>query len=286
MPRLVSVGNVVVDLLAQLPTLPRSGDDVTATGAGISAGGSFNTLIAARRQGLEAVYAGAHGDGPLGAFVRESLAGEGIDVVQPPIRGRDTGWDVAIVEGGGQRTFITTVGAEADLDGPALARVELRAGDVLHVSGYSFAREPSGRALAEWVPRVPAEVVVIVDPGPLGAAVPEAVRARADWWSAAEGEAAGVGASIVRLGAAGCLLRVPGADEQRIPGFAVDAIDTNGAGDTHVGVFAAAIASGATPADAARRANAAAAIAVTRRGPASAPTSAELDAFIASAQAT
>lgn len=282
MPRLISVGNVVVDLLAELPALPRSGDDVTATASGVSAGGSFNTLVAAQRQGLEAVYGGAHGDDPLGAFVRVELAREGIGIVQPPVVGVDTGWDVAIVEAGGQRTFITTVGAEARLDETALARIELHAGDVLHVSGYSFAREPSAGALAEWVPRVPAGVVVIVDPGPLGTAVPEAVRARADWWSAAEGEAEGVGASVVRLGAAGCLLRVPGKPEQLIPGFAVDAIDTNGAGDTHVGVFAAAIASGAAPADAARRANAAAAIAVTRRGPASAPTAAELDAFIAS----
>ena len=57
-----------------------------------------------------------------------------------------------------------------------------------------------------------------------------------------------------------------------VPGFAVDAVDTNGAGDTHIGAFISALAQGATPFDAARYANAAAAISVTRHGGASAPT--------------
>ncbi|GAA3440556.1 hypothetical protein GCM10018954_101800 [Kutzneria kofuensis] len=55
-------------------------------------------------------------------------------------------------------------------------------------------------------------------------------------------------------------------------GFPVEVVDTNGAGDAHTGAFMAALAAGLPPAKAARRANAAAAIAVTRRGPASAPT--------------
>ncbi|MEQ1738070.1 MAG: PfkB family carbohydrate kinase, partial [Rhodoglobus sp.] len=56
--------------------------------------------------------------------------------------------------------------------------------------------------------------------------------------------------------------------------------------DAHVGVFLAGVASGLGAADAARRANAAAAIAVTRRGPTSAPTAEELDAFLVSADPT
>ncbi|WP_431280453.1 PfkB family carbohydrate kinase [Leifsonia poae] len=66
-----------------------------------------------------------------------------------------------------------------------------------------------------------------------------------------------------------------------MPGFSVDAVDTNGAGDAHGGVLAAALSRGAGMLDAARRANAAAAIAVTRSGPATAPTSAEIDALLA-----
>ena len=292
MPRLVSVGNVVVDLLVDLPSLPAPGDDVTATGWGISAGGAFNTLVAARRQGLPSVYAGAHGTGPFGDTARAALAAEDIDCLHSPITDSDTGWDVAITDAAGERTFLTTVGAEAQLHGDALARVELEPGDVLHVSGYSFARAPSGAALASWVPEVPTGVIVVVDPGPLGDAIPDAVRARADWWSSAGGEALGdpQRGSIIRSGPDGCVLRDPSEagyeDAMHLRGFPVRAVDTNGAGDTHVGVFAACLALGFEPRTAAIRANAAAAIAVTRRGPAAAPSADELDAFIASHPAT
>ena len=67
-----------------------------------------------------------------------------------------------------------------------------------------------------------------------------------------------------------------------MPGFAVEAVDTNGAGDTHTGVFLAALAAGAGPAEAVRLANAAAALSVTRHGPATGPTRAELAEFLAS----
>jgi sugar/nucleoside kinase (ribokinase family) len=60
----------------------------------------------------------------------------------------------------------------------------------------------------------------------------------------------------------------------------VTVVDTTGAGDTHSGVFLAGLAAGLPPEEAAGRANAAAALAVTRPGPATAPARAQLDAFL------
>ena len=303
MTRLVSVGTVVVDLVAELPRLPTSGEDLTATASGISIGGSANTLVAARRQGLQCLYAGAHGSGPLGEFVRAELTRADIGLAHGAIEG-DTGWDVAIVEPGGERTFITTVGVESRLDADALDALAFDDGDLLHVSGYSLAREPSGTVLADWLPGVDRAITVLLDPGPLGAGLApeiiEPVLERIDWWSGNEAEAldatgardAVVAAArlarhgfgvVVRQGPAGCLIVEPGGTVRQVAGFAVDAIDSNGAGDAHVGVFLAALASGLAPVDAARLANAAAAIAVTRRGPTSSPTADELDAFLVGA---
>jgi sugar/nucleoside kinase (ribokinase family) len=110
---------------------------------------------------------------------------------------------------------------------------------------------------------------------------------------------------LVRVGRAGCFLatRAPASQATRlddagptgdaafalaaapapvrIPAPAVHAVDTTGAGDAHSGVFLAALAGGLPAADAARRATAAAALAVTRPGPATSPTRAELDAWLA-----
>jgi len=66
----------------------------------------------------------------------------------------------------------------------------------------------------------------------------------------------------------------------QLPAPVVTAIDTTGAGDAHSGVFLAALAAGLPAADAARRANAAAALTVTRSGAAVSPTRAELDQFL------
>jgi sugar/nucleoside kinase (ribokinase family) len=89
------------------------------------------------------------------------------------------------------------------------------------------------------------------------------------------------GASIVRDGAEGCAVHAAG-ETTYVPGFPQTPIDTNGAGDTHTGALLASVATGASWVEASRRANAAAALKVTRRGPTTAPTADEVDAFLRS----
>ncbi|WP_298891197.1 PfkB family carbohydrate kinase [uncultured Serinicoccus sp.] len=84
---------------------------------------------------------------------------------------------------------------------------------------------------------------------------------------------------VVRDGPRGCVVRAE-QTSTLVPGFPQTAVDTNGAGDTHTGVLCAGVADGLPWVEAARRANAAAAVKVTRRGPATAPTAAEVDAFL------
>jgi len=90
------------------------------------------------------------------------------------------------------------------------------------------------------------------------------------------------GLVVVRDGHNGCWLAggETGQQPQLVPAFKVTAVDTSGAGDAHAGVLAAALASGETRLQATQRANAAAAIAVTSAGPATAPTSDRIDALL------
>jgi sugar/nucleoside kinase (ribokinase family) len=94
----------------------------------------------------------------------------------------------------------------------------------------------------------------------------------------ARGAAANI---IVRAGAAGCYVALYGSSNAvHVRSRKVTAVDTTGAGDAHSGAFLAALAEGLPPLNAAARANAAAAFAVTRPGPATSPTSTELDAWL------
>jgi sugar/nucleoside kinase (ribokinase family) len=302
--RLVHTGNVIIDVVMYLPRLPETGGDVLATGSQITAGGGLNVMVSATRQGLPVAYAGMHGTGPFGDLARGQVAEAGIEVMQPPFPDADTGFNVAMVDQTGERTFATSPGAEARLGPADLARIALRPGDVVYVSGYSLAYPSNGPALAAWLPTLGPEITVLVDPGPLVAEIPQPVLSsaldRADWWSCNEREArlltgideptAAAVALANRTGRAGVLVRtgpdgavVVHGDRRSVtvPAFPLPVVDTNGAGDAHVGAFVAALGRGLDPLGAVRRANAAAALAVTRRGPTTAPTVAEVDALLA-----
>lgn len=169
--------------------------------------------------------------------------------------------------------------------------------------------------LLAWLGTLPAGVEVVLDPGAPFAALPvgvrEAMLTRTTVWTsnldearmfvraltpgradertlanmgyAADTLAAHVGDGLVlvaRDGPAGCAVRAAGRTTV-VPGFPQVAVDTNGAGDTHTGALVAELAKGSDVVEACRRANAAAAIKVTRKGPATSPTAGEVDAFLA-----
>jgi len=290
MSRLVHVGQVIVDIVMYVPHLPERGGDVLASAGGTEVGGGFNVLTSAARQGLAAAYGGMHGVGPFGDVARKRLKQERIDVLQPPLSTMDTGVTVALVDAEGERTFATTFGAEGQLRPDDLRRIRLFPDDVVYVSGYGLALPVNGPAVSSWLSTVDSGVTVVLDPGPLAAEIPEAVLKpvldRADWISCNEREATLLTGeddpvkaaeslrrrnAIVRIGAGGCVVAT--ADGvATVPGFPVRVVDTNGAGDAHAGAFIAGLAAGLSALAAARRANAAAAISVTRRGPATGPT--------------
>jgi len=310
--RLVFAGEAIVDLLMRVPALPERGGDMLAGSATIEVGGGFNIMAAAVRQGLPVLYAGGHGTGPWGDKVRAALAGEGIELLRAADPDADTGFDVALVEASGERTFVTALGAESLRRPGAWEQVRTGPGDAVYVSGYGLVAPESGPALGAWAAALPPGVTLFADPGPLVADIPagvlDPVLARCDWWSCNQREAALLTASsdpaeaarrlvrragragvIVRAGPAGCVLALrttgqgtnDGVSLTQVTAPAVTAVDTTGAGDAHSGVFLAALAGGMPPGVAAGRANAAGAIAVTRPGAAVAPTRAELAEFLA-----
>ena len=306
--RLLHTGNAVVDIVLDVPFLPERGGDVLATRTETTPGGGFNVMAAAARQGMSVSYAGAHGTGPFGDRARAALRAEGIEILLPPRSDVDTGFVISLVQPDGERTFATSLGAEATLGPADLARITPTAHDFVYVTGYSLLYPSNRAALAAWLPGLPEATSVIVDPGPLADQIPietlESLFARADWWSCNQREAALLtgehdpraaanalaarlerGSVLVRTGPDGCLLLHDGAQRPvHVPGFTVHAVDLNGAGDAHTGAFIAALADGRDPQSAARRANAAAALATTLRGPATAPDRRALDEFLQKAE--
>ena len=302
-PRVIHTAQALVDVVVEVPDLPRRGGNSMATSVARYAGGAVTILLAAVRSGAAAVHAGAHGRGPNGDLVRETLTADGVTLSAPVVEDLDTGVCIVMVEPSAERTFVTTQEAERHISVESLATSAPVAGDLVCVSGYSLVGRTRDPLLA-WLESLPDEVLVVLDPGAVFAELEPSLRSRVialtDVWTgnAEESEdfggAKGMGpaaeavaallkpgaVAVVRDGEQGCAVHADGVTSV-VPGYPEAPVDTNGAGDTHTGVLLAEVAKGAAWPDACRRANAAGAIKVTRKGPTTAPTAAEIDAYLA-----
>ena len=301
-PRVIHTAQALVDEVAQVPGLPARGQNVMSSSVARYAASAVNILLAAARSGAECVHAGAVGTGVNADLVREALAAEGVTISSPPVTDLDTGICFVMVEPSAERTFVTTLGAERRISVESLATSAPVTGDLVCVSGYSLVGATRDPLLA-FLAALPAGVEVVLDPGAIFAGLPAPLRDRmlgltTVWtsnaeeatqltgWTGMEDTARAVAGRlregsivIVRDGPRGCVVR-EGERTAYVPGFPQTPVDTNGAGDCHTGVLLAGRLAGLSWPEAARRANAGAALKVTRRGPNTAPSAAEIDDFL------
>lgn len=338
--RVVHTGQVVIDLTLRIEALPEPGGDVFADEARMGLGGGYNVLVAARRLGVETLFAGTLGRGPFSQAADAGLAAIGAVHVGARVDG-DLGYCVAMTDARAERTFVSAAGAETRDPLDAFDRLEVGAEDVVYVSGYSLAHAANTTALERLVRRLvgsagrtgdgggdrsgggnggrssggarggggaaggrPGAVLFDVSPmvGMASMESLEMVGALDPIWSLNEREAGilaarlgldapdgdraataealarRLGPVLVRAGASGSWFA---SDDGliRTPSVPVKPVDTNGAGDAHSGVLAAALARGVALPTALRWANVAGALSTTRRGPATCPTEKEIMAL-------
>lgn len=313
--RVVLMGQILVDLAVRGEALPAPGGDVWAIDEGMHVGGGFNALVAARRMGAEAVSLSPIGDGPYSSLIQAALAREGITDLGPRIAGIDNGFCIAFTDRTGERTFISTKGAETMAPASAWADFvrTMTPGDVLYIDGYLM-DHPANREAAEAALRaLPEGVHVLLDVSPV-IGIPDGLPTNGVIVSMNHREAQEIGQQngdssvcnrcrepheaaratlsllgrpvLVRVGAAGAYFVRPAGtapnasdeDASHIPTPHVEAIDTNGAGDAHSGVLAASLAQRIPMERALLLANCAGALSTTAVGPASCPTRNQIEA--------
>ena len=307
--RVIHTGQVVIDLTLRIEAIPEPGGDVFADESAMAVGGGFNVLAAARRLSVETLYAGPLGAGPFAEAARQALKEIGVDHIGPLAPG-DQGYCVAMTDARAERTFISTCGAETRGPVDAFDHLEVAGDDVVCLSGYSLADEASRTALERLAGRLTEArtgCTALFDVSPMVGSVPmsslERLGALGPIWSLNEREAglladrlglrveagdhAGVcealsgrlGTVLVRAGEQGSWFSDDG-ETAHTPSIPVTPVDTNGAGDAHSGVLAAALARGVDLPTALRWANVAGALTTTRFGPATCPSEAEIRALV------
>lgn len=177
--RVVLMGQILVDLAVRGEALPAPGGDVWASDEGMHVGGGFNALVAARRMGAQAVSLSPIGQGPYSLLIQQALQRAEITDAGPHIDGVDNGFCIAFTDQSGERTFISTRGAETRAPANAWAdfTATMRPGDVLYIDGYLMDHPANRHAAQAAVEALPEGVQVILDVSPV-IGIPQGLPAR------------------------------------------------------------------------------------------------------------
>ena len=281
--KIVVVGSFNADLVSYMERMPRPGETVHgdrfATGAG---GKGSNQAVAAARMGAEVTFVGRVGNDVFAELAYEIWDAEGVNR-QFVKRDKDVATGVApiLVDSSGENMIVVVLGAnkrlqKSDIDA---ARGRIAEADMLVVQlevnldivpyALKTAKEFGVATILNPAPAaaISAETIQLADyvtPNETeletlnGGPVADVVSAAHSLLTRADQTA------VVTLGAQGARIVRP-AETELIATFAVDAVDTTGAGDTFNAALAVGLSEGIALPEAVRFANAAAALCVTKR---------------------
>lgn len=301
-PKICVVGSSMIDLISKVPRLPKLGETLVGRSFHLGYGGKgANQAVMAAKLGAKVTMVNKVGRDVFGEGTLKNYQEQGIDTTHVMFdESRFSGVAPIFVDDNAQNFIVIVPGANLGLlpeDVQKAKHVILEA-DILicqleilvETTLEAFRIAKSG------------QVRTILNPAP-AALIPEELLQLSDICAPnetetelltdlpvgtlSEAEAAarkllsrGTGTVILTLGERGALL-VDKDTVENIPAVKVDAVDPTGAGDAFIGSLAVYLAEGLSLQDAIRRANAVAALSVTRIGTqVSFPTRAEADNFL------
>ncbi len=302
MPHVLVIGSANVDFTVAVPRLPREGETVSGGTLHVGYGGKgANQAVAARRLGAEVRFVGCVGQDTNGDQIADRLAQEGIPT-DGLIRVAEaaTGVALLVVDVEGRNQIAVAPGANRQL----LPELAGRHAPLVTWAGVLLCQLEIPIPTVQWALTTAREhtAVTILNPAP-ARPLPDTVLSLVDCLTPNAGEAEilsgiavegpetatraaqqllarGVKRVIVTLGTQGVLF-CDGSSALHFPAFPVTAVDTTGAGDTFNGALAVGLAAGGMWEQAIPLANAAAALACTKRGAqASLPGRSDVEAFL------
>ena len=294
-PDIVGTGTCTVDHLMPVPHMPVNNETMRVTNYMRQTGGlASSSLVAAARLGARTKIIGRVGDDENGAFIRQVFADEGVDtshlLVEP---GTDSHVSVILVNvQTGDRSIVSRMATGGSIMPRDITREIITAAKVLFIDDVTPATMQAAawaQAAGMWVvmdPFCPYQVAKEILPYVNAPIVPE--QWARDWMPNQPAEAVvealyneGAKIAIVTLGARGGVVY---SDEglRSFPAYAVEVVDTTGAGDAYHGAFMYALLQNW---DLERRVRFAAAVGSMNcralGGRTALPTRAEVDAFLA-----
>ncbi len=287
---ILTFGSINADLIVPVPKLPQPGETVLGGSYELLPGGKgANQALAARRAGADVVLVGAVGRDSFAEIALDSLRCEGVDTRLVRELELPTGCAAIMVSPAGENIIAVAPGANMGVRCDWVPEDLLDAGTILVAqlevppdetqALIRRARRRGGRSVLNFAPALPIDLALLPEIDLLVANESEAAMVSADPMGIAGRLRQGL---VVTRGAAGASAFLPDGSRLDFPALAINPVDTTGAGDTFVGVLAAALGLEESLEGALRRASAAAGLACLARGAQTAmPGSAAIDAAMA-----
>jgi ribokinase len=286
-PRIAVVGSANIDLTTFTNQFPKPGETIFGQKFDLGFGGKgANQAVAARICGADVFMVARVGSDLFGPATIENFRKQGIDTTHvKQVEGLSSGVAPIFVEPNGQNRILVVKGANdalkpADVDDAAetlksadciVLQFEIPLQTVYYT--IEFARKHGIRCILNPAPAQPVDLSALKG---LDYFVPNESEAETitgcpvknvqDAKQCAEQLVSrGMQRVIITLGANGCFVSGPGMSAH-MPPFAVQTVDSTGAGDAFIGSFAVFLAEGMPEMEAVRRANLYAALSTTGVG--------------------
>jgi sugar/nucleoside kinase (ribokinase family) len=142
----VTLGDLLLDVVVRLEAPPARDDDVPAAIALVPGGQAANVAAWVCALGGQARLVARRADDAAGRLIAAEIERLGVGLTGPLLSAGRTGTVVALAAPDGSRTLASDRGAAGEL-GPADVEEEMLAdADVLHVAGYTLLREAGAQA--------------------------------------------------------------------------------------------------------------------------------------------
>ena len=288
MTNIVVVGSLNMDLVIQVPLIPKPGETVLGDNFATFPGGKgANQAVAAARLGASVAMVGQVGADTYGESLINNLSTEGVNIDQIFVdESNATGVAMISVDASGQNSIVVASGANFTLTNEHIQSAWEKIGDIdilimpletppdTILEAARLAKKRDVQVVLNPAPArlLDAELLSLVD-----VLVPnehEILQVSGYYASAnTEVEKAartligqGVNAVVTTLGSIGVSIVENSKNEVLLPPFSVDVVDTTAAGDSFVAALAVGLGEGKTLYEACYFANAAGALTVTKIG--------------------
>jgi sugar/nucleoside kinase (ribokinase family) len=275
----VGIGENSVDLVYRLPAIPGPNAKLRASEHRVSCGGQVaTTLTACAALGLRTAYVGTFGNDENGARIRAALTDAQVDTSHSVSRNAANRHAIILVdERNGDRTVVWHRDPRLALKVEEVPGAVIQSGRLLHMddldedASIEAARIAvrAGIAVTSDIDRVTertSELITLSTVPIFSADIPSKLTGEQDPERALRKlRVRHAGWLAVTLGANGAML-LDGDRLEHVPAFAVDAVDTTGAGDVFRAAFIYALLQKQSPSDILKFASAAAAVSCTREG--------------------